>query len=52
MPQISSSVDQPTIDKITKLSVLMKRSFSEMVNILLSEAVEKKKINNNKIVKK
>lgn len=43
MPQISASVDAQTVVKINKLAEKEKRSFSEMVNILLSQAVAKVK---------
>lgn len=41
MPQISASVNFDTINKISELAAKEKRSFSEMVNILLTNAVSK-----------
>jgi uncharacterized protein YnzC (UPF0291/DUF896 family) len=43
MPQISASVDAQTIVKINELAKKEKRSFSEMVNILLTQSVNKSK---------
>lgn len=43
MPQISASVDAQTVIKINKLAEKENRSFSEMVNILLTQAVSKVK---------
>lgn len=39
MPQISATVDAKTIEQVNKIAKENKRSFSEMVNILLADAV-------------
>jgi metal-responsive CopG/Arc/MetJ family transcriptional regulator len=52
MPQISASLTNKTIDEINKLAEKERRSFSEMVKILLESAVHKSKpahSNNQKI---
>lgn len=41
--QISASVDTDTVAKITALAVKEKRSFSEMINILLEQIAKKVK---------
>jgi len=43
MPQISASVDAKTVVAINKLASKNKRSFSEMVKILLQDGVENEK---------
>ena len=43
MPQISASVDAITIEKIKQLAAKENRTFSEMVNILLTNSVRKSK---------
>lgn len=39
MPQVSASVNAQTIIKINQMAKIQKRSFSEMVNILLTNSV-------------
>jgi len=43
MPQISASVSSEVIIKISEMAVKEKRTFSQMVNILLTEATQKSK---------
>lgn len=43
MPQISASVSRELIEKIAKMASKEKRSFSEMVNLLLEEATKNTK---------
>ncbi len=49
MPQISASIDNDTINKISVLAVKENRSFSEMVKILLTKSVSPKERISTKI---